>query len=190
MMDDENQKSAAHLDGDGRTVYTVDGRGRREHCEAIRNAVGDGRNVYLPCDHVARYAREHRCSLAYTVARGRESSAVFCRFCFADVTTLLSPESWALLLRPDVPRVEGVADAEALFGRGAAVIGARGGVAECLAAEAPSVVSVPASRFVVDNRPPPVDLAAENAALREALAASGELLAEAHAEIDRLRGER
>jgi hypothetical protein len=34
----------------------------------------------------------------------------------------------------------------------------------------------------------PVDLAAENAALREALAASGELLAEAHAEIERLRG--
>lgn len=38
------------------------------------------------------------------------------------------------------------------------------------------------------HAPPPVDLAAENAALRAALATSGELLAEAHAEIDRLRG--
>lgn len=34
----------------------------------------------------------------------------------------------------------------------------------------------------------PADLVAENAALREALAASGELLAEAHAEVKRLRG--
>ena len=41
---------------------------------------------------------------------------------------------------------------------------------------------------VADVTLPPVDLAAENAALREALAASGELLAEAHAEIERLRG--
>lgn len=148
----------------------------------------------------------------------------------------------------EVPFIRTVADAEALFGRGAEVIGARGGVAECLAAEAPPVVSVPASRGVVDNRPPPVALnesyvsrvtgeehrvvsvlvghahlrdrrgcvrhwsfeliardlmlcdpsrpkgtapavlAAENAALREALAASGELLAEAHAEVERLRG--
>lgn len=34
------------------------------------------------------------------------------------------------------------------------------------------------------------NLSTENAALRSALAASGELLAEAHAEIERLRGER
>lgn len=40
------------------------------------------------------------------------------------------------------------------------------------------------------HAPPPVDLAAENAALRAALAASGELLADAHAEIERLRSER
>mgnify|MGYP003404692807 FL=1 len=40
------------------------------------------------------------------------------------------------------------------------------------------------------HAPPPVDLAAENAALRAALDASGELLAEAHAELERLRGER
>ena len=51
-------------------------------------------------------------------------------------------------------------------------------------------VACPAERklAVADVTLPPVDLAAENAALREALAASGELLAEAHAEIERLRG--
>ena len=97
-----------------------------------------------------------------------------------------------------VPRVETIADAEALFGRGAEVIGARGGVAECLAADAPPVVALgvgaptpqPDGTHLVNVRvgPPVVDLAAENAALREALAASGELLAEAHAEVERLRG--
>lgn len=146
----------------------------------------------------------------------------------------------------DVPVIRTVADAEALFGRGAAVIHARGGVAEHLAADAPPVVGVPTPLYLTDSRSPrPAEneryvsrvtgeehrvltvrddhaylidasncarrwsfdaiardlvrcdpttpkvtatLAAENAALREALAASGELLAEAHAEIDRLRG--
>lgn len=101
-----------------------------------------------------------------------------------------------------------VAAAEALFGRGAEVIHARGGVAECLAAEPPAVVTVTvppggweasdvvttgavaASLRVVGSLPRPRDLAAENAALRAALDVSGELLAEAHAEIERLRGDR
>ena len=99
---------------------------------------------------------------------------------------------------------------EALFGRGAEVIGARGGVAECLAAAA---ADLPPLRGVAlaDSTPQPdgthlvcvklgaptPDLAvenaalrAENAALRAALATSGELLAEAHAEVDQLRGAR
>ena len=166
----------------------------------------------------------------------------------------------------DVPVIRTVADAEALSGRGAAMIHARGGVAEIFAAEAsgpfvggnPTELEIAAAlnnlrlsdrvapspearvcpacfgRAVVARfsyrreagelvkcqrccgtglrshediadalgipwpsedddhapAPPPVDLAAENAALRAALAASGELLAEAHAEIERLRSER
>ena len=164
------------------------------------------------------------------------------------------------------PVIRTVADAEELLGRGAAVIHARGGVAEHLAAEVggPFVGSNPTEREVaaalnnlrladrvapspearvcpacfgrtvvahfsyrreagelvkcqrccgtglrshediadalgipwpsegddLAHAPPPVDLAAENAALRAALDASGELLAEAHAELERLRGER
>lgn len=107
--------------------------------------------------------------------------------------------------RADVPVIRTVADAEALFGRGAEVIHARGGVAECLAAaaadppplviavppggwQASDVLTVPASLRLVSNLPPPRDLAAENAALRAALDVSGELLAEAHKELERLRG--
>lgn len=148
-MSNEKQTGAAYLDDDGRTVYTLDGRGGRVDVGEITGRTPSGYEVtaFAPLTSIAGAVRQ-------------------------------------------VPRVESVAEAEALFGRGAAVIHARGGVAECLAAEAPPVVAVAASRAVVDNRPPPVDLAAENAALRDALAASGELLAEAHAEVERLRGAR
>ena len=216
MTSDEKRAGMMYIGDDGRTVYALNNRGDRVD-------VGE--------------VAEHAASGCVVTLRGSIKSVV---------GTVRQ-----------VPRVETIADAEALFGRGAEVIGARGGVAECLAADAPPVVAVavgastpqpdgthlvnvrldaPPSAlwrrcpeckgrsFVVRHRPdqgsasiracpvcrgsgevacpaerklavadvtlPPVDLAAENAALREALAASGELLAEAHAELERLRGER
>jgi hypothetical protein len=84
------------------TVLALDAGGRRL-CGVTPNAAGDGRSVYFPCDRAARYAREHKASISDVVARARGSDAVLCRFCFADVTPLVSAESWALVFAPAAP---------------------------------------------------------------------------------------
>ncbi len=146
-----------YLDADGRTVYALDGRSGRVDVGEVVEHTADG---------------------CVMVTRARLPDAV--------VGTVRQ-----------VPRVESVADAGALFGRRAEAVHGRGGVAEWLASEAPPLrgVAIEASTPQPDGThlvrvklgAPQPDLAAENAALRAALATSGELLAEAHEEVERLR---